>query len=820
MQYPTLTPENVSRDFIDVFGGYNHNPRINDNEFYDMKNMTSSAYPMIATRPKRGIIPSTLLPAAGSICGALYRSAFYVVTYYRQNLVDYLSVYKDGTKIAEFNNQDNIVAENVPRKLIMMGAYLIIFPDKVYVNVEDANDKGLIEAEVSTEEDDITVSACLADGTEITIDYVGDKLPAEYDDGFVWVDTSQETPAIKRYVAEDNVWLSVVFQYVRFTNTSTDPEVEISAPFEEGDGVKISGAPFDLDGTSILAKKPDNNSLVFYGQFESTGLQVLEVVEDQGLSNTGISPVVYFQKLRALCDRKVTQNLWSGKNILIGDQKIEVYSNTAAGKYEYWVDRNLSMSTYRDHLLIKRDNAWNSSEIWHMFTAELNESGESLRVNDPDTEDYEPIYVAIGSNDRTPNNVYKYMHRSGDGGRFYLQEVKTGAHPKNNKIYEGTKLYPVKLGDSMGLYETTVKFITPVVSGNQKKVYNGEKKILLDPEYIRDCEDEITFSRKMPVMDANNVIESQNRLWGCHYGQNADGDMVNEIYISKLNDFKNWYNYGTKPQDSYAVSVGTDGPWTGAVDFLGHPIFFKENYIHTVYGNTPSSYQVNKVSARGVQAGSSKSIAILKETLYYMSRDGVCIYDGSLPSNISYQFGDQRYHDAVACAFNGKYYICFKDANEYPLVMVYDSNRGVWHKEDNLNVTEFCPVEDDIYYIEPSAASSQTLRSVYGSGGQTTTPVPWHVETGWFGLSEADKKYISRLNVRLSLDRGANAIISIQYDNSGVWERLCNVIRRDINPFTVPIKPKRCDHFKLRFEGAGKVTIYSIAKTIAQGSDK
>ncbi len=34
-----------SRSVVDVFGGYNHNLRISDGEFYDMKNLTPSYYP-------------------------------------------------------------------------------------------------------------------------------------------------------------------------------------------------------------------------------------------------------------------------------------------------------------------------------------------------------------------------------------------------------------------------------------------------------------------------------------------------------------------------------------------------------------------------------------------------------------------------------------------------------------------------------------------------------------------------------------------------------------------------------------------------------
>ena len=55
MRYPTLYTKQNSRQMVEVFGGYNHNLRIGDGEFFDMKNMTSDHYPVLSPRGKRGV---------------------------------------------------------------------------------------------------------------------------------------------------------------------------------------------------------------------------------------------------------------------------------------------------------------------------------------------------------------------------------------------------------------------------------------------------------------------------------------------------------------------------------------------------------------------------------------------------------------------------------------------------------------------------------------------------------------------------------------------------------------------------------------------
>jgi hypothetical protein len=322
------------------------------------------------------------------------------------------------------------------------------------------------------------------------------------------------------------------------------------------------------------------------------------------------------------------------------------------------------------------------------------------------------------------------------------------------------------------------------------------------------------IKRSMPAMDF--VIESGNRLWGCRYGKNNDGVMVNEIYASKLGDFKNWDCFAGISTDSYTASCGTDGPFTGAITHLGYPLFFKENCVHKVYGSYPSNYQIQTTTCRGVENGSSKSLAIVNEVLFYKSRGCVCAYDGSLPTEVSYALGNEQYRDAVAGSLGNKYYISMKDISDVWHLFVYDMAKGMWHQEDNLHVEEFASLRGELYAIDHD---TKKILTMLGTGTQSEEPVKWMAQTGVIGTDMPDMKYISRLNVRMMLPQGARVRIFAQYDSVGNWEQLCTLVGTNLRSFTIPIRPRRCDHMRLRIEGEGDVRIYSITKTIEQGSD-
>ncbi|MBR2583265.1 MAG: phage holin family protein [Oscillospiraceae bacterium] len=180
--------------------------------------------------------------------------------------------------------------------------------------------------------------------------------------------------------------------------------------------------------------------------------------------------------------------------------------------------------------------------------------------------------------------------------------------------------------------------------------------ILLDglPEASGGTEEALRIERLVPTPDF--VCECRNRLWGCRYGVGEDGKTVNEILCSALGDFRNWQQFQGLSTDSWRASVGSDGPWTGAVNYLGSPIFFKENRIHRVSVSATGAHSVTETVCRGVQRGSAKSLVVVNETLFYKSPGEVCAWQGGFPSGVSSPLGAAVYHGAVGGEIGGKYY--------------------------------------------------------------------------------------------------------------------------------------------------------------------
>ena len=320
----------------------------------------------------------------------------------------------------------------------------------------------------------------------------------------------------------------------------------------------------------------------------------------------------------------------------------------------------------------------------------------------------------------------------------------------------------------------------------------------------------------LKIPDLDYICESNNRLWGCSYAD-VDGKLTNEIRCCALGDFRNWYRFEGTSMDSYVLSVGSDGPFTAAYNLRGMPLIFKEDYLHKITGTQPSNFTLNTIKCRGVQDGSWRSLATVNELLYYKARGDVMAYDGATPYSVSEKLGSMRHYDAVGGAYRDKYYICMRDENVRRHVYVLDTAKGLWHKEDESNVTAMAQADGDLI-LAIEHANGTWLHTV-GNDSKTVEVFPWSVTFGTFGYAYERAKYLSRFNIRAQLEAGSEMSFEIQYDSNGKWEKMGIMRAKMLQTFTLPVIPRRCDHCQIRISGVGKVSIYSIARVFEEGGN-
>lgn len=333
---------------------------------------------------------------------------------------------------------------------------------------------------------------------------------------------------------------------------------------------------------------------------------------------------------------------------------------------------------------------------------------------------------------------------------------------------------------------------------------------IIDARYTQGAG--IRADREAPVMDY--ICECNNRLWGCRYGA-QDGQTVNEIYASALGDMKNWRKYMGTSQDSYAVSVGTEGPFTGAIGHRGQPYFFKENAVHKIFGEKPSNFQMQTTVCDGVRSGCADTLLAINGSLYYMSLSGLQAFE-SLPTPVGKALGPNNYVTGCAGEYEGKYYLSVKDDFGDWGLYVMDTERGVWHREDESHAIGFAKRQDEIYMLRADGK----VYALQGTAGEPEGPIDWWAESAAMGYELSNHKYISRFVIRLKLTGNAWCSLKIQYDGDGEWHQKGSMAGQGkTRTYVLPVVPRRCDAMKIRLEGQGDVQIYTISRIIEAGAD-
>lgn len=778
MYAPRLYDLEINRDTVQEFKGYNHKLRIADNEFFDMKNMTGNHYPVLSPRDKRGVYREK---STEDISGIEEKAKLVTI-------IDN-KVYYDGVYRFDLPERDEPVET---RQIISMGAYAIIFPDMWYLNTADLTDFGHCFGEKSSYDGSATVSMLGEDGLPLTCRHS------------IWGE--EFFPQTKFYINPlppyDKPYKVFGLPKPDETYYHGSYAINYQVKYEMSgygtvDGL-IGSTPlyefrFDTDGVYVARNKelildnpysPESETVAkLMAQLKGGGEAVVgkyyitaEIRKvSGGILSTSYKPIsLYFEnKFYAMLDEN--ENLTT-RQIQEGDRRIK-----------YGVPESKSQicikATENSWLTYNSNNCWRDERTVVEAFLEGGTSGETF------TKGVEEAY------EKDQDRFFKIGDFAESGSffdNFIEAESLLGKYGYSRPNQITNAITPLLTVQNV----KTIRFLGYLdFWGNQKNTWGI--KISLEPAKLK----------------FDHLIEANNRLWGCRYGENYNGDFVNEIYASAKGSFSSFFKFDKTSDASCVLSLGSDGPFTGAVNFRGIPMFFKENVCHAIYGSYPTSYSLTTTKGDWVAKNSSGSISASESLLFYHGNDGIYVYNGAEGRNISAPLGDEKYKNVVGKCIDTKYYASMQDKNGKYSLFVYDTATGMWHKEDDLAVKLFTTFEGDLYMVD----RDNRILTANGTSGTLEDDVEWFAESGKIGFASPDSRYIGKIQLKMSLPIGSTIKIYIQYDSDGYWELMGSAEGQNSASFTLPIMPRKCDHFSIKLAGVGACKIVSLTKSYERG---
>ena len=219
MDYIKLPSRPQYREIMDKFLGYDKRLSADEGSFAEMQNLSSDKFPMLSPRKPRGTIAT---PLPGGTTGMVMTAQGLC---YTESKYLYLGLGGDRYDMG---------LKNGAKQLVRMGAYVLIFPDKKYINTADPEDRGDIEAEYQTM-DSVRFWICRPDGESYTTEWVTDTEPEAPQDKAVWINTSEYPNTIQQWNEAAKCWVKIAAPCVKIFSMG------IGEKFKAGDGITISG---------------------------------------------------------------------------------------------------------------------------------------------------------------------------------------------------------------------------------------------------------------------------------------------------------------------------------------------------------------------------------------------------------------------------------------------------------------------------------------------------------------------------------------------------------------------------------------------------
>ena len=224
MFFPTLKKTDMEMVTVTEFPGLDRRESVRMGGFREMKNLCSEGYPALRTRPARGLSATVEKPE-----GLIAKDAL---------------LWVDGRRIYVNGLAAEPELTEGEKQLVSMGAYLIVFPDKVYLNTKDLTDWGSLECS-RTAATGSSVSLCDAGGEAYSGVVESAGAPEEPEEGALWLDVSGTVPVLRQFSQES--WTAVEGVCVKVQATG------LGEGFAAGDGVTISGCSVErLNGKTVL----------------------------------------------------------------------------------------------------------------------------------------------------------------------------------------------------------------------------------------------------------------------------------------------------------------------------------------------------------------------------------------------------------------------------------------------------------------------------------------------------------------------------------------------------------------------------------------
>ena len=308
--------------------------------------------------------------------------------------------------------------------------------------------------------------------------------------------------------------------------------------------------------------------------------------------------------------------------------------------------------------------------------------------------------------------------------------------------------------------------------------------------------------KTIPTM--SQVIAHNQRLWGV----NPNGEY---IYASAPSDPFTWHTIAENSQAaSLCIKTDTMDEFKGIINYNNYLLLLKSTSIQQIYAlASASSIQIAKALYNS-GCIDIKSAVVIANTVYYLGYNGFYRYSGQEPENIS-TYLNTDYISATAFTDGIKYYASAIKKDGGVEFLVYDTQRGYWHKEDDTKI-----IGAYRWYDKTIVTEENNLHFLL-SAAQADEATEWMIESVKMHENVFDDKVINEIWVRANIEAGQTFTVWTRTDDGEWTEHTTHQGTGRTKIYRTPIRAITAEEWQYKLTGGGRAVIYDIEWKFLQG---
>ena len=320
-----------------------------------------------------------------------------------------------------------------------------------------------------------------------------------------------------------------------------------------------------------------------------------------------------------------------------------------------------------------------------------------------------------------------------------------------------------------------------------------------------------TNPTRFPAPTMNDVMVYANRIVGCR---------KNQIRACAEGDVNNW-DYREQGEDptlaAYYSKHELKSDFTACTTYKNHAIFFTSDEMFEFYGSDPTQFDLVKIADVGCI--NRKALCEVDGELYFVSKEGIMKYSGSVPVKVSDELCNIPNGTETALSGAGRtLYVKFDGERECSLYS-YNTEIRIWTREDDCAVVDLTNYVGHAYLATETELFKLAVDVCEDGENNDGAYFPWE-----FILQENHnycpyKKRSVRLDFYLKQPFTNKISVYAAYDG-GDFSLVQTVSNKKNGVVSVLMRPRAYDSIKIKVSGKGQADIHYLTHTFSLGGRK